>query len=262
MDTTEIIILKKPTLNKPIFISGLPGVGYIGRNVVAYIIDQLKAEKFAKLRSHHFPPVVLLDHDKTGKITELANEFYFYKAKKKDERDLILLIGDAQSIDSIGHYEISEKIIKLAKKLKTEELITIAGFPTGQLEDTKDCKVFGAAIKDKVIKKFEKEKIIFKDTNIGQIIGASGLLVVDAEKENIDAVCLMGETSGMLLSDPKATESVLKIIVKYLNIKIDMTKIKENVKDTEKVIKKIESIQKKMTNNASKTKTEELGYIG
>ncbi|MBW6461961.1 MAG: proteasome assembly chaperone family protein [DPANN group archaeon] len=264
MKTTEITILKKPELNNPIFIEGLPGVGYIGRNVAGYLIDTLEAEKFAELYSFHFPPVAMLDSDKNGKMSALKNEFYFYKAKNKNEKDIIILIGDAQSMDPIGHYEITKEIIDFIKEYKPEMVITIGGFATGKL-DNKTKTVFGAAVKDEIIATFEKKGIKFKDTNIGQIIGASGLLVLEAEKNKIDAICLMGETSGMLLSDPKATESVLEFITKYLNLKIDMSKIEEKVKETGDVIKKIESLQKKMTlQNMPKQSTndEHLGYIG
>ena len=81
----------------------------------------------------------------------------------------------------------------------------------------------------------------------------------------MDAVCLMGETSGMLLSDPKATESVLEFLAKYLDLKIDMSKIEEKVKETSDVIKKIEGLQKKLTSQMmpkDSKQDENLGYIG
>ncbi|MEA2003891.1 MAG: proteasome assembly chaperone family protein [archaeon] len=264
MKTTEIKVLKRPELKNPIFIEGLPGVGYIGRNAAGYMIDTLKAEKFAEIHSFHFPPVAMLRSDKSGKMDSLKNEFYFCKAKNKEKNDLIILIGDAQSMDPIGHYEIAKEIIEFIKEFKPKEIITLGGFATGKL-DSKTQKVFGAATSDKMIKRFEKEGIIFKDTNIGQIIGASGLIVLEADKYEMNAVCLMGETSGMLLSDPKATESVLEFLAKYLNIKIDMSKIEEKVKETSDVIKKIEVLQKKLTSQImpKTSKNEEnLGYIG
>ena len=264
MKTTEIKVLKRPELKNPIFIEGLPGVGYIGRNAAGYMIDTLKAEKFAEIHSFHFPPVAMLNSDKSGKMDSLKNEFYFCKAKNEEENDLIILIGDAQSMDPIGHYEIAREIIEFVKEFKPKEIITLGGFATGKL-DSKTQKVFGAAATDKMIKRFEKKGIIFKDTNIGQIIGASGLIVLEADKYEMDAVCLMGETSGMLLSDPKSTESVLEFLAKYLNIKIDMSKIEEKVKETSDVIKKIEVLQKKLTSQImpKTSKNEEnLGYIG
>ncbi len=262
MTQTRVEYLKNPKLKNPIFIEGLPGIGYIGRNVASYLIEELGAVKFATLHSHYFPPVVLLDENKTGEIRELKNEFYYWKAKKKNQRDMIILIGDSQSMDPKGHYEVVLEILKVATKCRSKEMVTIGGFGTGDLKDD-NVEVFGAAVEPEVIKKFGKFGVRFKDTNIGQIIGASGLLITEGHRQGIKGVCLMGETSGMLLSDPKATEAVLNVLTKYLNVKLDMKKLEKRVKETEKVIEKIESLQKRlMGGGVKKQKPSDVGYIG
>ena len=53
----------------------------------------------------------------------------------------------------------------------------------------------------------------------------------------------MGETSGMLVSDPLSTENVLGVLSKYLEVKINFSTLDNKVKDTEKAIKKIEALQ-------------------
>lgn len=262
MSETNVVFLTKPKLKNPVFIEGLPGIGYIGRNAIGYLIEMIGAKKFGELHSNHFPPLVLLDPKKSGEVISLKNEFYYWKAKKKGQRDLVLLIGDSQSMDPIGHYEIANKIIETLKSLGVKEMITIGGFATGVLSE-ETSKVFGAGIDKKKMSEFEKLGVKFKDTNIGQIIGASGLLISIGHHKGINGVCLMGETSGMLLSDPKATEAVLDILAKYLKIKIDMTKIDEKVKEIEKIIKKIEDLQVRLTAGPKRKQSkEEIGYIG
>lgn len=262
MPQTTINVLEKPSLKNPVFIEGLPGVGYIGRNVAGYMIEQLGAKKFAELHSPNFPPVVLMDHNKTGKIIELKNEFYYWKAEKKGQRDLIILIGDTQSASPKGHYDVVEKILSLIKDFGVKEMITLGGFGTGKLVD-KETSVFGASLQDEKIAEFEKLGVQFKDTSIGQIIGASGLLLSEGSHIGIRGVCLMGETSGMLLSDPKSTEAVLGVLMKHLNLRIDLSRIEEKVKETERVIKKIEALQKKLSESPQeKEKGEETSYIG
>jgi len=258
---TEVIFTEKvPALKNPILIEGLPGIGYIGRNAVGYLLDELKAVKFAEIHSHHFPFVVLLDPKKNGVITPIKNEFYYVKGKA---RDIVILIGDAQSITPEGHYQIVDTILDVCVQLGIKEMITLGGFATGVLTEQKP-RVFGAGIDQKMMDSFEKIGVVFKNTNIGQIIGASGLLISIGNQKGIKGVCLMGETSGMLLSDPKSTESVLEIITKYLGIKIDMSKLDAKIKEIEKIIEKIESLQTKIAPGASAggKKKEELGYIG
>ena len=264
MSETKIILTgKKPAvLKNPILVEGLPGIGYVGRNAVAYLIEELGAVKFAELSSHHFPPVVLIDAKKNGKIVGLKNEFYYIKAPKGTSRDIVILVGDSQSIDSLGHYEIVDTVLDFAKELGIKEIITTGGFATGELVERAP-NVFGAVADDKYAERFEKDGVKFKDTNIGQIIGASGLLISMGHERGMKGICLMGETSGMLLSDPKATEAVLEAIVKYLGIKIDMTKIDKRVKEIEAVIKKIESLHTKMAAGPKAgSGGDHLGYIG
>lgn len=262
MTGTKVIFLSKPKLKNPLLVEGLPGIGYIGRNAAGYLVEELKAKKFAELYSSHFPPVVLINPEKKGEIVGLKNEFYYWKAKKKGQRDLIILIGDSQSMDPTGHYEIANCILDVAEEFKVRDMITIGGFATGVLKE-KESDVFGAGVDIKKINEFEKLGVKFRNSNIGQIIGASGLLISLGDKRGIKGVCLMGETSGVLLSDPKSTEAVLDVLSKYLKIKIDMKKIEERVKSLEKVIHKIESLQAKLMAAPTKKKgREELGYIG
>lgn len=272
--TTEVIFESIPKLKNPIFIEGLPGVGYIGRNAAGYLIEELKAKKFGEVYSDHFPPIVLLSPEKNGRIIPIKNELYYVKASdlkpsseksKKLDRDLIILIGDSQSLSSNGHYEVVRTILdELLKKYKISEIITIGGFGIGQMIEKRMPHVYGAAADLKHAEQFKKLGVIFDNTEVGQIIGASGLFISEGHRRGIPGVCLMGETSGILLSDPKSTESVLLVLEKYLNKTIDMTNIEKRVKETEKVIKKIESLQSEILKQqkTKEVKDEHLGYIG
>ncbi len=267
---TFIEVSELPKLKDPILIEGLPGVGYVGRNAAGYLVEELEAKKFGELLSKHFPPVVLLDPNRTGIMRDVMNEFYYYKGKK-GEPDLVILIGDAQSIDVPGHYEIVDVILELAEKVGVSKIITIGGYPTGVLEEKKEPKVYGAGIDPAMMKEFEELGVQFKDTDVGQIIGASGLLVTRAwRRAGVPGVCLMGETSGMLLSDPKAAEAVLKILAKYLGVKIDLSRIEQQAKKTDEVISKIEDLQKKLLmglqagteEQKPSSRPGDFGYIG
>jgi len=263
---TRVVYSEKPKLKNPLFIEGLPGIGYVGRNVADFLVEELKAKKFAELYSHHFPPVVLLDQKNTGRIIPIKNEFYYWKAKKKGQRDLIILIGDAQSMDPQGHYELAEIIIDIVKEFGAKEMITLGGFATGVLTEAKP-RVFGACIEMDLAKPYEKLGVKFKGTSIGQIIGASGLLIAVGAQKGVRGVCLMGETSGILRSDPKAAEAVLVVLSKHLKLSLDLSRLEEHIKRIERMIKKIEELQERLTTAppvapAKKPAKEELGYIG
>lgn len=259
-----IKVLKKPKLKDPILIEGLPGVGNIGRVAVDYLIDELKAEKFAVIHSQHFFPFVML-HD--NYLIHLPNnELYYWKSKKKDQRDLIFLIGDSQSLTSNGHYELSRKILDFSKKLGVKEVITVGGLATGELAENP--KTIGAVTHKELLKKYAKTDIDFSvGEKVGYIVGAAGLLLgLGKEEYGMKGICLLGETSGFpIVTDPKAAEIVLKILTRILNVKLDMSRLDKRVKEMEKFIKKVEALQKRalmqMTKDV-KTSPDETRYIG
>ncbi len=122
-------------------------------------------------------------------------------------------------------------------------------------------KVIGAVNNKDLIKKYEKFDIDFKDHSVGTIIGASGLLVGLAEKHKIDAICLMGQTMGYpIITDPKAADSVLHIVSKILDIKIDLTRLDKIVEEMEEKLKKSDELYSKMTEDARAK--EDVRYIG
>ncbi|RLJ06431.1 MAG: proteasome assembly chaperone family protein [Candidatus Aenigmatarchaeota archaeon] len=262
---TKITEFKKPKLNNPILIEGLPGVGNIGRVAVGYLLDELKAEKFAQLYSKHFFPFVVLQDENL--IHLLKNEFYYWKAEKKGQRDLVFLVGDCQSLSPQGHYEIIEKILDYAQGFGVKEIYTVGGMATGEIEEKPE--VIGAVTHKELLKKYDGYGIKFEaGKKIGYIVGAAGLLLGLGAERGMKGMCLLGETSGFpIVTDPKAAEVVLESLTKILNVEIDMTKLERKVKEMEKFIKKIEELQKKALtqiekHEPSETGKEQLRYIG
>lgn len=270
MTETKIKVHKDmPKLKDPVFIEGLPGVGNVGRIAAGYLAEQLKTEEFAELFSSHFLPFVLLHQ--SGAVHVLKNEFFFWKAKKKGQRDLVILIGDSQSIDPQGHYEIVETVLDFLEKLNVKEIITIAGLNVGKLD--RDPKVIGAVSDPELIKKYSNYGIDFDaGSKVGTIVGASGLFLGLGRYRGMKGLCLLGETSGFpIIPDPKSAEVVLRTLTKILNIKIDMDKLEDKVKEMENFMKKIEKVQSRairqlisqqMQQPAGEKEEEELRYIG
>ncbi len=240
---TRIFELEKPKLKNPIFVEGLPGIGHVGRIAAQFLVEELKAKKFAELISSHFMHYVLLQQ--SSSVHVLKNEFYYVKAKGKGKRDLIILIGDSQSIDPEGHYEISNEILEYIKKFDVKDMITLGGLGIGEARETP--KVVGAVSHDGLEKSFKKYGIDFDaGSKVGTIIGASGLLLGLGKTFGMKGICLLGETVGYpLLPDPKAAEAVLNVLQKLLGVKLDMNKLEKKVKEMEDFIKKIEEMQRK-----------------
>jgi uncharacterized protein (TIGR00162 family) len=190
----------------------------------------------------------------------LRNEFYYYKGKKQD---LILLIGDCQTYDPKGHYEVVGKILDFLKEMECKQIITVGGFGTGKVSEKP--QVYGSVTDSGMVKKYKKLGINFNISGqIGTIVGASGLLVGLSRLYGIKGMVLLGETTGFpIITDPTAAEAVLNIINKILKMRIDLSKLDEKVKAMHDFIKKLESIQKQAIEQLKKEKkSEELKYIG
>lgn len=265
--TTKIVEFEKPKLKNPIFIEGLPGVGNVGRIAAGYIVEELGAKKFAELHSSHFMPFVLLHQ--SSAVHVLKNEFYYWKAKKKDQRDVIVLIGDSQSIDPEGHYEICDEILKYVSSMGAKDMITLAGLSIG--EAPKKPKVIGAVSDPALVKKYSGIGIDFDaGSRVGTIVGASGLLVGMGKYHGINGVCLLGETVGFpIIPDPKSAEELIKVLTKVLNVKVNTSRLDKKIKEMEEFIKKVQNIERQTMAQLSKgtpigkvDEKEKLTYIG
>jgi hypothetical protein len=262
---TKIIELKKPKFKNPILIEGLPGIGNVGRMAAGYLAEELKAKKFAEILSSHFMPFVLLHQ--SSAVHMLKNELYYWKSKKRNQRDLIILIGDSQSVSPEGHYEVIETILNYLEKFKVKEIFTLAGL--GIKEQVEVPKVVGAVSDPELVKKYKKYGIDFNTgAKVGTIAGASGLLLGLGRYYKMKGVCLLGETSGFsLIPDPKSAEQILKILTKILNVKIDLSKLDKKVKEMEEFLKKVRTMESKELASLLRTKMkppkeEKLTYIG
>jgi hypothetical protein len=178
------------------------------------------------------------------------------------------MIGDSQSVDPIGHYEIVETVLDFLEKLGVKELITTAGLSVEKLE--KKPKLIGTVSDPEVVEKYKNYDIDFDaGSKVGTIIGASGLFLGLGRYRGMKGLCLLGQTSGMPeIPDPKTAEIILKVLVKILKVEIDMSELQDKIKEMESFMKKIQKVQSKALSQmlADEMKEssgkEQLKYIG
>ena len=245
---------KKPKLNNPILIEGLPGIGNVGKLAVEHLIDNVKAIKFAELHCKDFPPQVFINTDGTVKLVN--NEFYYYKAKKRNQRDLILLTGDYQGLSSQGQYELVEKILDISEEFGVKEMYTLGGYGLGH--EIEKPEVLCATTEKSLVKQMKKHGAVFKKNEPGGgIVGASGLLLGLGKIRGVKGTCFMGETPGYLV-DPKSAKAVLKILMKITNIDVNLSALEKKAREIETIAHQL----KEMETISSKEKADELKYIG
>ena len=251
MDETEVILEKEVRLDKPILIEGLPGLGLVGKLAADHMVKELKAEKFATMYSPHFPPQVIIRED--GTVRMMHNEFYYWNAEKKTQRDMLFIVGDHQGTVPISHYEVVDKTLDIAEMYGTKMVYTLGGFATGHLP--RKPKVFGATTNKKLQKPLRDAGVTFEKTG-GGIVGAAGLLLGQGMLRGMEGVCLMGETHGQII-DARSAKAVLEVLQTLLHVDVNLSHLEKRAKETEKMIEKARKQEQQQ-----KTAMDALPYEG
>ena len=235
-------------LTDPLLIEGLPGIGQVGKLVAEYIIHMLGAEKIGEIHSIYLPPQVILEENGIARLPR--NEIFLYKAP---ERHILFLVGDFQSTSNEGHYLLSDAYLDIAQELGVKRIYTLGGFGVGHLVNGP--RVLGAVNREELRAEIEAAGVSFeRDEPGGRIIGAAGLLLGLGGIRGIDAVCLMGETSGYLV-DPMSAANVLAALSKLIGVAVDPTQLNDRAAEMEKVVEGLIEGEKMQ-------RDDELRYIG
>jgi uncharacterized protein (TIGR00162 family) len=249
MDEFDIEVHADPDLEDPVLIEGLPGVGHVGKLAVEHLLEEFDGELVRRLYSEHFPPQVTVED---GRTTLACVEFY---AVEVDGRDVLVLSGDHQAGDGVGHYRLTDRVLDIAGEFGVERAFALGGVPTGELIE--EYAVLGAATTDDLVEELEACDVEFReDEPAGGIVGVSGLLLGLGERRGLPVGCLMGETSGYLV-DPRSARAVLEVLQELLDFDVDYATLEERAEEMEEVVKKIQEMEQGPTPS-----DEDLRYIG
>ena len=225
----------------------------LGNLLLNISLISMKAKKFAELYSKDFPPQVFINPDGTIKLVN--NEFFYWKAKKRNQRDIVLLTGDYQGLSSQGQYELVESILDIIQGLGVKQMFTLGGYGLGR--EIKEPKVLFATTDVRLVKNMKKYGAVFKKNEPGGgIIGASGLLLGLGKLRGMIGTCFMGETPGYLV-DPKSAKAVLKVLTKVVNVEIDLSRLEEKAKEIEYIAQQLNEMETMV-----KEKPDDIRYIG
>ena len=247
---------KKPNLNKPILIEGLPGIGNVGKIVVDFMIDELKAVKLYEISGHAMPNSVFVNEKNLVELPKI--EMYYKKLKNVD---LLLLTGDVQPIDEESCYEFCENLVDLSKKYRVSEIITLGGIGLGEVP--KKPRVFCTGNSLDLIKKYKETTNVNTKVYgvVGPIVGVSGLLIGIAERKNIKAITLLAETLGHpMYLGIKGAKETLGVLDKRFNLKLNTKKLEKEIADLDKEMRKNEEISS--STSSKKDKAHRVAYIG
>jgi uncharacterized protein (TIGR00162 family) len=247
MDEIEIHWNREETATAEILIEGLPGIGHVGKLVAEHLIEELHAVKVAEIYSIHFPPQVIIGPDGVARLAR--NEIYLHEGEQK----IAFLVGDHQSASPEGHYLLADAYLDAAEHLGVRRIYTLGGYGVGHL--VSEPRVLSAVNREELRPAVGAAGAEFnRDEPPGGIIGASGLLLGLSLRRGIDAICLMGETSGYLV-DPRAASGVLNVLSALTGIEVDRSQLETRAAEMESIIAKLTESERAGDEDA-------LRYIG
>ncbi len=231
--TTTIKFLAKKHFKEAVLLTGLPGIGLVGKISVDYMVRQLKPEKIAEIHADFFPPSVQTNN---GVVELIKDELHHTNINGKD---FIFLSGPVQpALDGRGpmdeHFEFSRAIIHTLKDKGLAEVCTLAGINVGEKRMAAEPSVVVACTSKKKLDEWKKLGAI-SERPVGLISGVAGLLLGIGREEGIEGTCLMGETNARLVyGDPGAAKVVVELLIKRYGFAIEMKEMEKESKEIEK----------------------------
>jgi uncharacterized protein len=255
---------KLPDIRKPILVTGLPGIGNVGKIAVDFLVDELKAKKIKFFTSHSFPHCVFINEENT---VDLPSVSLHYFRMKKSNRDILFLAGDIQPIDERSCYEFCEMLAEMMKKYPGAEIITLGGI--GLAEVPKKPKVYLTGWDAKHIENFKKSTPVETKLYgiVGPIIGVSGVLLGMAKIYEMPAVGLLAETyAHPLYFGVGGAREILTVLQRKLELGINISKLEKEIREVEKeALKRAQALEKVTKQSAlqkMKDTVEDMDYIG
>jgi uncharacterized protein len=215
----SIDISEKPTLNDPILIEGLPGIGFVANIATLHLIKELKATKFVQIFSSSFQDFAVTTGD--GKALTPINELYYIKQGNVG-RDLIIWFGNTQALTTVGQYELVGKVLDLVQQFGCRLVISIGGF---KKEDAQLVPEIYSTATD--LDTMQEALDLGTKVMVGHVFGIAGLSIGLARIKGMKGFSLLVDTPGMN-PDVTAARYALNLLDKYLHLNVDQSKLEES----------------------------------
>ena len=246
-----VIFHKKPELKEPVMFCGWPGIGNIGILAIDTLKNLLKAQEFAELEAWDFfePQKVLIEGGILKDLEFPSNKFYF---KRIEGQDVIFFIGQQQPAEGRTKYSQGQKaydmanlVLDVAERFDCQRVFT-SGAAVTKIHHTYKPRVWAVPNNQKLIGQIKQYQNVILMSEIegkgeeGLITGLNGLLLGVAKKRGLNAICLMGEIPYYLQAAPwpypKASKSVLEVVAKMLDVRLNFSTLDELAQRVEQSI--------------------------
>jgi len=239
----SIRILHRIESRKPILVAAWPGMGNVAFGAAMYLKETLNAEKFAEIQPEDiFYRTGVQIRDGIVDIPDLPkNEFFFYTNPSGDH-DLIIFIGESQPVME-KEYDLAWRVVEVAVQYSVEQVITFAATPVN-ITHRSDPGVWGVTTEPELQETLRKLEV--KIMTAGHIGGLNGLLLGVAKEAGLQGLCLLGEIPFYTakIENPKSSLSILRVLMKYHKIEIDLEGLMQMARFVEEEVEKVSKTTK------------------
>ncbi|MCS7120004.1 MAG: PAC2 family protein [Nitrososphaerota archaeon] len=252
--------LKDLKADKPCVIAGFPGIGYVAKIALDYLAEKLRADVYAEVYSHAFPPFIIVREN--GVIEPLKVDLLY---SSLDGKDFLLITGNAQPATPEGQHELIDALIsEISGRYRVTRVFAMAAYVVENRVG--EPNIYGAATDSATMDLLKTHGV--KPMTEGSISGANGIILSYAKAIGVPAACLLSETPAYTyygqFADAKAAEALLKVITSILGVSIDMTDIEEKARGSEEILRRLSRLAEErfIKEVPQKTFTGDLTYIG
>lgn len=220
--------------HRAIAIVGFPGMGLVGKTVVAFLIRALNMTHVGTIYGTRFPAHLLVNASGLGDINRV--DVY---AAERDGRSLLVITGDAQPMSDADQHSLARFIASRLKRMKVAEVIAAAAYVSDVVVPHR--RVFVVGTSTEVIGKYVREGAV--PLSEGYVSGLNGIIVGWAKVYGIDGVCLLGETWRSIVEmnyvDYSASRMILEVLKRVWGLEMDTGELEEKGRSVEREIEAV-----------------------
>jgi len=228
---------QKPRPKPCDLIAAWPGIGNLSLIVTRYLREKLAAEEIGEIEPFtFFDPIGVMVKDNIVEEPQFPEGKFYYWHNTAGKKDILFFISDEQP--TFKGYDLANFILDIAKKFKVQRIYTFAA-AIAKIHHTEMPKVWGVATNQSLIDFLKDFDIVLRGKL--QIAGLNGLLLGVARERGMEGMCLLGEVPSYTtrIPNPKAALSVMKVLLKVLDIQIELDDLTKIAEESDQQMKKL-----------------------
>jgi len=206
----EVFEIKNAELKNPIIFAGFVGAGLVGPLAINHIVEELKMEEIAVMRSKYLPPSTVFMRGR------LRHPFRFYANKEGTVCAIICEI----TLRMEGLYSLVSGILDWAAEKGSQEIVILDGVPGIEHDD----KAYCAAEEDLVRTMADKDISMIPQ---GFITGIPGGILNECLVREIQGLTLLAK-ANKISPDSAAAATLIEALNRFYDMKIDTKDLRES----------------------------------